>query len=516
MVGNLALGPDTSLTLDVLARFLVDHTPVVLGETTQTAIRRGRQVIDCILDTGRVVYGVNTGFGKFADVRIPAEKVADLQYRLVLSHAAGVGPPMPIDVVRLLMLLKIHALAQGYSGVRLAVVELLTAMLNRQVIPVIPAKGSVGASGDLAPLAHLALVLIGQGQAWSRQGQQWQVIPGQTALEQADLAPLRFEAKEGLAILNGTQAMTAYAAWTLLHASNLLKTADIIGAISLEALLGTLTAFEARLHTLRLHPGQQQVAANVRRILAGSPLVASHRFSDHKVQDAYSLRCIPQVHGAIRDAVAHVAAVVEREMNAVTDNPLVFPEDNAVLSGGNFHGEPVAMAADYLTIALSELASIAERRIEHLLDPAVSELAGFLTTEGGLNSGFMIAQVTAAALVSENKVLSHPASVDSIPTSANKEDHVSMGTHAARKAAEIAENVEYVLAIELLCAVQALDLRAPLAPSLPTAAVRDLVRQHIPFWHEDRLMHHDIEVARELIHTGQVLQAAEAVCGPLD
>lgn len=516
MAGNLFLGADKPLTLDVLARFLVVNPPVILDQATQAAVRRGRRVVDCILNTGRVVYGVNTGFGKFADVRIPPDKVADLQYRLILSHAAGVGSPMPIDIVRLLMLLKINALAQGYSGVRLEVIELLTAMLNRQVIPVIPAKGSVGASGDLAPLAHLALVMIGQGQAWTRQGQQWQAVPGPTALEQAGLTALRFEAKEGLAILNGTQAMTAYAAWALLHARNLIKTADIIGAISLEALLGTLTAFDARIQTLRPHPGQQQVAANVRRLLAGSPIVASHRFSDHKVQDAYSLRCIPQVHGAIRDAVAHVAAVVEREINAVTDNPLVFPEDNEVLSGGNFHGEPVAMAADYLAIALSELASIAERRIEHLLDPAVSELAGFLTTEGGLNSGFMIAQVTAAALVSENKVLSHPASVDSIPTSANKEDHVSMGAHAARKAAEIAENVEHVLTIELLCAVQALDLRAPLAPSRPTAAVRHLVRQHIPFWYEDRLMHHDIEAARELIHTGQVVQAAEAVCGPLD
>ncbi len=516
MDGDTRLHTATLLTLDILTQFVAGDAPVVLDRETQVAVRQGRQVIDTILHAGRVVYGVNTGFGKFADVRIPPDRVSELQHRLILSHAAGVGPATPIDIVRLILLIKIRALAQGFSGVRLDVVELLAAMLNRQVIPVIPAKGSVGASGDLAPLAHLALVMMGEGQAWVRQQNQWQAIPGAAALEQASLTPLRFEAKEGLAILNGTQAMTAYTAWSLLQARNLLKAADIIGAIGLEALLGTLTAFDARIHNLRPHPGQQQVAANVRRILADSSIVASHRFSDHKVQDAYSLRCIPQVHGAVRDAVAHVEAVVERELNAVTDNPLVFPVQHDVLSGGNFHGEPVAMAADYLAIALSELANIAERRIEHLLDPAVSELAGFLTDDGGLNSGFMIAQVTAAALVSENKVLSHPASVDSIPTSANKEDHVSMGAHAARKALEIVDNLEYVLAIELLCAVQALDMRAPLAPSATTAAVRDLVRTSIPFWQEDRLMHRDIEAARELIHAGQVVQAAEAVCGALD
>jgi histidine ammonia-lyase len=357
--------------------------------------------------------------------------------------------------------------------------------------------------------------MIGSGQAWISGEKGWQSVPGNVALAQVGLTPVRLVAKEGLAILNGTQAMTAYTAWTLLQARQAIATADIIGAMSLEALLGTLTAFDARIHTLRRHPGQQQVAANVRRLLADSPIVASHRTSDHKVQDAYSLRCIPQVHGAARDAMAHVAAVVEREINAITDNPLVFAETHEILSGGNFHGEPVAMAADYLAIGLAELASIAERRIAHLLDPALSELSSFLTVEGGLNSGFMIAQVTAAALVSENKVLTHPASVDSIPTSANKEDHVSMGMYAARKTTDIIDNLEHVLTIELLCAVQALDLRAPLAPARATAAVRDLVRQHVPFWHEDRLMCHDMEAVRQLIHTGQVVQVTEAVCGPL-
>lgn len=515
MAGKGFLGEPAALTIKALSHLLTDDAAVVLDAATYAAMARGRQVVERILHEGRTVYGVNTGFGKFAEVRISRHQVEELQRRLILSHAAGVGPPMPIDVVRLMMLLKIHALAQGYSGVRADVVDLLAHMFNRQVIPVVPTKGSVGASGDLAPLAHLALVMIGEGQAWIRQANQWHVVSGAQALAKAQLKPVRFAAKEGLAILNGTQAMTAYAAWSLLQARQLLKTADIVGAISLEALLGTLSAFDARIHNLRRHPGQQLVAANVRHLLADSPIVASHRDSDHKVQDAYSLRCMPQVHGAVRDAVTHVESVVERELNAITDNPLVFPDTNEVLSGGNFHGEPVAIAADYCALALSELASIAERRIEHMLDPAVSELAGFLMPDGGLNSGFMIAQVTAAALVSENKVLSHPASVDSIPTSANKEDHVSMGAHAARKTAEIADNVGYVLAIELLCAVQALDMRAPLQPAKATAAVHDLVRQHIPFWNEDRLLHRDIETARELVYTGQVIQAAQAVCGPL-
>jgi histidine ammonia-lyase len=515
MAGNSLLLTAEPLTLDTLAWFVSAQPPVTLSQAGQAAVIHSRQVIETILQDGRAVYGVNTGFGKFADVRIPTDQMAELQHRLILSHAAGVGPPIPLDIVRLMLLLKLNALCQGYSGIRLAVVQLLLDMLNRQVLPVIPSKGSVGASGDLAPLAHLALVMIGAGQAWVRGGKGWEILPGNVALDGAGLVPLRLAAKEGLAILNGTQAMTAYAAWSLLQARNLLETADIIGAISLEGLLGTLTAFDARIHSLRHHPGQQQVATNVRRLLADSPIVASHRTSDHKIQDAYSLRCMPQVHGAIRDAVAHVTAVVEREINAVTDNPLVFADEHEVLSGGNFHGEPVAMAADYLAIALAELASIAERRIAHLLDPTMSELSGFLTLEGGLNSGFMIAQVTAAALVSENKVLAHPASVDSIPTSANKEDHVSMGMHAARKTADILEHVECVLAIELLCAVQALDLRAPLAPARATAAVRDLLRQHVPFWQEDRLMHRDIETARELIRTRQIVRAAEAVCGPL-
>ncbi|MEE9149558.1 MAG: histidine ammonia-lyase [Candidatus Tectomicrobia bacterium] len=503
------------LRLDQLSRFIFSNVHVTLDAGSKDRVQRARQTIEHILAAERVVYGVNTGFGKLAEVRITPDKVNELQHRLVLSHAAGVGAPMPIDIVRLMMLLKIKTLSQGYSGCRWDVVEQLTMLLNRQVIPVIPAKGSVGASGDLAPLAHMALVMIGAGKAWQQTRDGWEVVPAHQALAQAGIQPLHLKAKEGLALLNGTQAMTAYTTWALVQARQVLTSADIIGAISLEALLGTLTAFDARIHKVRRHPGQHAVASNVRRILAESPIVASHRDSEHKIQDAYSLRCMPQVHGAVRDAIAHVETTIERELNAVTDNPLVFPEENDVLSGGNFHGAPIAMAADYLAIALAELASISERRIAHMLDPAVSDMAGFLTTAGGLNSGFMIAQVTAAALVSENKVLAHPASVDSIPTSANQEDHVSMGAHAARKAVEILDNLHYVLAIELICAVQAVDLRAPLVPAAVTAAVRHLVRQHIPFWQEDRLMHGDIEAAKALIQAGKAVQAAEAVCGPL-
>jgi histidine ammonia-lyase len=374
----------------------------------------------------------------------------------------------------------------------------------------------VGASGDLAPLAHIALAMMGEGMAWQQTPNGWQRVTADKALADAQVQPLQFEAKEGLAMINGTQAMTAYLVWALLQARNLVKSADIIGAISLEALLGTLTAFDSRIQAVRPHPGQSAVASNIRRILADSDIVASHRDSNHKLQDAYSLRCMPQVHGAVRDAVSHVTGVVEREVNAVTDNPLVFAADEELLSGGNFHGEPVAMSADFLSIALAELASISERRVAHLIDASRSGLAGFLTEEGGLNSGFMMAQVTAAALVSENKVLAHPASVDSISTSANQEDHVSMGMHAARKAVEILENLEHVLSFELLCCIQALEMRAPLKPANTTSAVRDLMRAHVPYWSEDRLMHTDIEKARVLLRSGRMVQTVEALCGPLD
>lgn len=488
-------------------------TPDIDGKAR---VQRSRAVVENALAADQPVYGVNTGFGKHEAVRIAPDQVHDLQRRLVLSHAAGVGAPVPIDIVRLMMLLKIKTLGRGYSGCRWELVEQLTSMLNSGVVPFVPAKGSVGASGDLALLAHIALVMMGQGMAWQQTPNGWQGVAAEKALADANIQPIQFEAKEGLAMINGTQAMTAYLVWALLQARNLMKSADIIGAMSLEALLGTLTPFDGRIQAVRPHPGQSAVASNIRRILVGSEIVASHYDSDHKVQDAYSLRCIPQVHGAVRDAVAHVTGVVEREINSVTDNPLVFTAEDELLSGGNFHGEPVAMSADYLSIALAELASIAERRVAHMLDASRSGMAGFLIEDGGLNSGFMIAQVTAAALVSENKVLAHPASVDSIPTSADQEDHVSMGMHAARKAVEILENLEHVLAIELICCAQALDMRAPLKPADFTSAVRDLVRKHLPYWEEGRLMHKDIETARALLRSGRLVQIVETACGPLD
>ncbi len=493
------------LTLDDLAFFLEQKPEVELDLQVKEKINQSQQIIKNIVQQGKVVYGVTTGFGKFADVRIKPEQTRELQRRLVLSHAAGTGEPMPEDIVRLMILLKIKNLSQGFSGVRFEVVQQLVRLLNHNIIPVVPAKGSVGASGDLAPLAHMALPLIGEGEVFF----QIKRLPSTEALRKAGLSPINLEAKEGLAILNGTQAMQAYGVFALLKARELVKMADVIAAMSLEGLLGTLTAFDERIQRIRRHPGQLKVAQNFRTILADSPIVKSHKHSDHRVQDAYSLRCIPQVHGAIRDALEHVIQVFEREINGVTDNPLVFPENGEVLSGGNFHGEPLALSADYLSLLMAELANISERRIEHMMDPTMSEMAGFLTKDGGLNSGFMIAQVTAAALVSENKVLAHPASVDSIPTSANKEDHVSMGNHAIRKALEIIKNTETVLAIELMCACQGLELRRPLQPAALSKTILNAFRQQIPFWDQDRLMYTDLEKARQFVETRQPLKMAE-------
>ncbi len=508
---TLYLG-ENDLTLDDLEFFLEENPQVLLDETLEARIIKSHEIVKDIVKNDRVVYGVTTGFGKFADMKIEPEQTRELQRRLVLSHAAGVGEPMPQEVVRLMLLLKVRNLSQGFSGVRPVVVRQLLDMLNAGIIPVVPEKGSVGASGDLAPLAHMALVVIGEGEAFYQNRR----MPGREALQHAGLQPIHLEAKEGLALLNGTQAIQAWGALALIRARRLVKTADIIGAMSLEGLLGTLTAFDERIQKVRRHPGQLKVANNFRRLLKDSPIVESHRHSSHRVQDAYSLRCIPQVHGAIRDALDHVISVFEREMNGVTDNPLIFPDNGDVLSGGNFHGEPLALAADYLGIILAELADISERRIEHMMDPAVSEMAGFLTEEGGLNSGFMIAQVTAAALVSENKVLAHPASVDSIPTSANKEDHVSMGTHAARKAYEILKNSEHVLGIELMCAAQGLDLRRPLQPAPATGAVLKEFRKNVAYLAKDRVMYPDMEQAYQMVQSGVLIDIVKKEVGELE
>ncbi|HZT97132.1 MAG TPA: histidine ammonia-lyase [Chloroflexota bacterium] len=500
-----------SVSIDSLVEVARRGRPVVLTDDAVRAVDASQEVVERAVRNNVVVYGVTTGFGKFADRVIPPESLQELQRNLLRSHAVGVGPVAPDDVTRAMLLLRINALALGASGIRMRTLDALIEMLNRGVLPLIPEKGSVGASGDLAPLAHMSLVLLGEGEARF----DGRTMTGLEALEAAGLSPITLGPKEGLALINGTQAMTAIGALTLHDAWNLVRCADIIGALSLEAVRGTNTAFDPRIQALRPHPGQVASAANLMRLTEGSRLMSSHRHDTHKIQDPYSLRCMPQVHGASRDALTYASRVVEIEMNSATDNPLVFSEGGDVVSGGNFHGQPVAVAMDAAAIAIAELADISERRIEAMLDPEFSELPPFLTRHAGVDSGYMVSQYTAAALVSENKVLSHPASVDSIPTSANQEDHVSMGTISSRKARSVLENSETVLAVELLCACEGIDFRAPLAPSGTLCAVHNLVRRHVPHLDDDRPMYRDIERVSGLIHDGEVRLAAESVTGAL-
>ena len=511
---RLTLGKD-SLSLTSLWAVAHGQATVEIDPAALERVARIRVRIEALLTADAPnTYGVNTGFGALAEVRIPPVDLARLQVNLLRSHATGVGDPFPTAVSRAMMLLRANVLLIGTSGVRCEVPQLLVDMLNRGVCPVIPQKGSVGASGDLAPLAHLALVLIGEGEATF----EGVVLPGDQALARAGLSPLRLAPKEGLALINGTQAMTADAALVLEKAQRLAVVADVAGAMSLEALKGTVRAFDPRIQAVRPHPGQGRSAENLRRMLTASEMSESHRDCG-KVQDPYSLRCMPQVHGATRDVLDFCAQVLQRECNAATDNPLAFELANGdleLLSGGNFHGQPVAFASDFLAIALAELANISERRIEQLVNPALSSgLPPFLAPDSGLNSGFMIAQVTAAALVSENKILAHPASVDSIPSSANREDHVSMGTIAARKARAVAEHVEIVLAIELLCGAQGVDLRRPLRSSPGVEAAWSAIRTVVPRLDEDRILHRDITAVAALVRDGRLQHAVEAAIGPL-
>ncbi len=457
-------------------------------------MQASRALVDQIVAEERTVYGITTGFGVFSEVSIPRDKVLELQRRLILSHCAGLGEPYPDDVARAMMLLRANALAKGCSGIRVEVVETLLAMLNAGFAPVIPSQGSVGASGDLAPLAHLAATLIGEGTV--RFG--GRTMPAADALGAIGRKPVVLEAKEGLALINGTQAICAMASLALDRSAMLLDVADLIATMTLDALLGTDAAFDPRIHAVRPHAGQVLVARRMKQLLVGSEMRESHR-ACARVQDAYSLRCIPQVHGAVRDAVEFASSKFAIEINSATDNPLIFVEDDTVVSGGNFHGAPVAMACDVATLALVDLASISERRIERLVNPQLSELPPFLVKEGGLNSGFMIAQVTAAALVSESKALAHPASVDSIPTSANKEDHVSMGPIAAWKLARVVENLAGVLAIEAMCAAQALEFRRPMRSSKPVEGAHAAIRAKIAPWNEDRYLHADLVAAVALL-----------------
>jgi histidine ammonia-lyase len=499
------------LTLEDLESVARGGRRVALDPVARDRVERARRVVDDAVARGTVIYGVTTGFGNFADVVVPRDRLRELQENLVRSHSAGVGEVLDEPETRGLMLLRANVLAKGYSGVRVETLELLLAMLNARLHPEVPSQGSVGASGDLAPLAHLALAMIGQGPC----RYEGRAVGATEALTAAGLRPVRLEAKEGIALINGTQLMTAVAGLALAEAGRLATTADVAGALTLDALKGTDVAFDERIHAARPHPGQGASARNLRRLLAGSPLRESHRGCG-KVQDAYSLRCIPQVHGAVRDALGYVGTTVGIELNGATDNPMVFAETAELLSGGNFHGEPVAIAADVLAIAVAEIGSISERRIERLVNPALSGLPAFLTHDGGFRSGLMMAQVTAAALASENKSLAHPASVDSIPTSANKEDHVSMGVTAARQAARAVLNTRRILAIELLAACQALEFHRPLQTSAPLEAVYRRVRTRAAPYDDGRPLAMDIEPVAELVGAGTFAGDAASVCGTLE
>lgn len=507
MTPIILTGNDLSVT-DLAAVALGAH--VAFGAEAIAAMNASREVVDGAIARGDVVYGVNTGFGNFADVRIGPADLASLQRNLVRSHAAGVGPILPTLETRALMVLRANVLAKGFSGARVETAQLLVDCLNRRIHPRVPEQGSVGASGDLAPLAHVALLLIGEGEC---------EVSGQTttaasALDAAGLKPVTLAAKEGLALINGTQLMTGIAALALLEAETLVRTADVVGAMTVDALLGTDVAFDPRIHAARPHNGQGISARNLKRLLEGSALRESHR-NCGRVQDAYSLRCAPQVHGAARDALAFVRRTIEIEMNSATDNPMVFADAGVLLSGGNFHGEPVAMAADFMAIATAEIGGISERRIERLVNPTLSGLPAFLTEDGGLRSGFMMAHVTAAALASENKSLAHPASVDSITTSANKEDHVSMGPIAARQARSVVANVRRILAIEALAAAQAIEFHRPLKTSSALEAVHEALRAAVPKYDADRIMGPEIEAVAELVRQGALLRAAESHTGVL-
>ncbi|PWH12134.1 MAG: histidine ammonia-lyase [Anaerolineae bacterium] len=489
---------------------------VQISKEAAHQVERAAQAVQRLLRQGTIAYGITTGFGAFKDRIIPSEQVEQLQRNILVSHAVGVGTPFDIPTTRAIMLIRANTLARGHSGVRLVTLQLLVEMLNRGVHPVIPEKGSLGASGDLAPLAHMALPLIGEG--WAEY--QGEILSGAEAMRRAGLEPVKLAAKEGLALTNGTAVMTAVGVLQTLRAERYSQTADIAGCLSLEALHGTDLAFDARIHALRPYPRQQECAAYLRHLLDGSQFTREH--ASLNVQDAYTLRCIPQVHGAVRDAIAYARWIFEIELNAVTDNPLIFINDDdeiSVLSGGNFHGEPLAIAMDYLAFSVAELGNISERRIMRLTDECSNThvLPAFLTREGGLNSGFMILQYTAAALATENKVLSHPASVDTIPTSANVEDHVSMGVTAALKLRAVLDNVEQILAIELMAAAQGVDFRKQVIGhdkmlGQGTRGVYALLRHHIPFIETDRPLAEYMEKVRQLVAEGAVLQAASGGC----
>ncbi len=490
-----------NLSLEEVHAVAYGERGVGLAPSSLARVDASRQVIEDILKKEIAVYGVNTGFGKLSDVRVPANRLNELQVNLVRSHASGLGKPLSEAEVRAMLLLRANVLAKGLSGVRRQTVEMLISLVNAGIHPVVPEKGSVGASGDLAPLAHLALVLIGEGEAFYH-GER---INGGEALRCAGLIPLRLEAKEGLALLNGTQGMTAVASLALYDAQRLVRLADVSGAMSLEALRGTPAAFDKRIQEARPHRGQAAAARHLTALLDRSEIRESHRTNDPRIQDAYCLRCMPQVHGAVRDVLDHVCAIVEIETGSATDNPLVFADGGEVVSGGNFHGAPLSYAFDYAAIALTDLAGMSERRIDRLINPDINEgLPPFLSSEAGLSSGYMIAHVAAAALLNECKVFAHPASVDNVPTSGGKEDHVSMGMTAALKLRQIVENVEQILAIEMLCAAQGLDYRKPLRPGKQIEQIITAIREIVPRLEADRPPATDINHLIVAIREGKI------------
>ena len=487
---------------------------IELADEARVKVLKSREYIESRLKKGDVIYGVNTGFGAFSDVEISNEEIVQLQKNLIRSHCVGIGDPFTKTESRAIMYLRANALARGHSGIRPIVIEKIIQFLNEDIIPVIPQQGSVGASGDLAPLAHLALALIGEGEVWDKAGEK--TLPVAEVLKKKNIDALELQAKEGLSLINGCQVMTAVGILNCYEAIRLALMTDLAGAMTLEAMKGARTAFDPSISNTRRHPGEAMTARNMMKLLGPTSEISESHADCGRVQDAYSLRCMPAVHGAAKDALRNGIRTLEIEANSSTDNPLVFSEENKILSCGNFHGEPVAFVLDFMAIAMSAMASISECRIEKLINPNMSGLPAFLAKEGGLNSGMMIVQVAAASLVSENKILSHPASVDSIPTSADKEDHVSMGTIASRKLGKIVRNAENIVAMELLCAAQAMDFLKPLKPASAVKACYDVIREHVSFAEVDRTFYKDIEVIKGLIRDHQLLNAVTDSVGELE
>jgi histidine ammonia-lyase len=494
-----------SLTIEDVVNVSRKNYEVILTEEALSKVKIARDLVDKLVDEEKISYGITTGFGKFSDVAISKEDAKQLQRNLIISHSCGVGNPLSEDIVRGIMLLRVNALSKGHSGIRIETLQTLVEMINKGVHPIIPEKGSLGASGDLAPLSHMVLTMLGEGEAIYK-GER---LSSKDAMEKAGIKVLEYlSSKEGLALINGTQVMTAVGLLTVYDSINLLKTADIALGLTIEALNGITCSLDEKVHNVRPHKGQINTAKNILEIIKNSEMTTKQ--GEMRVQDAYSLRCSPQIHGASKDAIEYVKNKINIEINSVTDNPIIFPQEQEVISGGNFHGQPMALSFDFLGIALAEIANISERRLEKLVNPALSHgLPAFLVNQGGLNSGFMIVQYSAASLVSENKVLAHPASVDSIPSSANQEDHVSMGTIAARKAKEIMENARKVVAMEILGAVQAIDLRGKKKLGIGTEAAYKVVREHTPFVDKDRVMYKDINISEEIIKQNLLVEAVE-------